>query len=374
MKYLILITSIVLIGACSGSAPATPTSPVTASSVARSVDLTDPAVAADLGSPPFAPVAWQRFIGPWTAVGDGAVPGPNELALMQAAATDLPAALSIEPRQIVRTSSVTVPEGHPATGAVAASRGPDIYLLDGVFAGARMAPRLDILLALSHELVHVAQWYELDPDYITAALDGRVQTLRLVDGSTLVEEWAAATGWTDTDPDPFVADWTLVGDSRPPTAYARTDPAEDMADSVSMAVIGRGDELDDARRIWVEQWLGTDLDTVAAGQPWAPAGAASVTSEAALYDTDAVLSLMADRSRIDQVAFELPGEFGDLEATAALVEEGLARHGLVGSLTGDDTLRSGRFDRQDGSTLRVEVRDLRASGATGLLLVYVLIW
>lgn len=342
-----------------------PTSPVT-------VDLADPGVATALGSPPFEPVAWQRFVGPWTAVGDGNLPVPNEVAIMQAAASDLPPPLlAITPRAIVRTSSVDVPADHPATGAVAVAKGPDIYLLDGVF-GLDGATRFEVLRAMSHELVHVAQWFALSPAYAGAALEGRLAALDLDDGSELVADWAAATGWTDRDADPFATSWE--GDGTSPTPYGATSPAEDMAESVSLAATGRHADLDDTRRAWIEEWLGADVEALAAEQPWIPPGSVEVISPTPLYDRDVVEPLVGDRRHVDQLAFELSPAYDDLDVAATAISTGLGAHGFEGALAGSGMLRTGTYQRTDSSTLHVELRDLRTEGADGLLLTFVLIW
>lgn len=366
----------VVLAACSSSP--TPvsgdvgTSTTTAPATVVTVDLADPEVATALGSPPFEPVAWQRFVGPWTAVGDGNLPVPNEVAIMQAAASDLPPPLlAITPRAIVRTASVDVPADHPATGAVAVSKGPDIYLLDGVF-GLDGATRFEVLRAMSHELVHVAQWYALSPAYTGAALDGRLAALELDAGSDLVADWAAATGWTDGDADPLATSWE--GDGTSPTPYGATSPAEDMAESVSLAVTGRHADLDDTRRAWIEAWLGTEVAALSAGQPWVPPGSVEVTSPTPLYDRDVVDPLVGNRRHVDQLAFELAPAYDDLDVAAAAISTGLASHRFEGDLAGAGTLRTGTYQRTDGSTLHVELRDLRTDGAAGLLLTYVLIW
>ncbi|MBK5266159.1 MAG: hypothetical protein JJE47_01870 [Acidimicrobiia bacterium] len=337
------------------------------------VDLTDPIVAASLGSPEFTDIAWERRAGRWTIVGDGPLPQPVDVEIIQAASSDIPAAISTEPRQLIRTASAGVPASHPASAAVAVAKGPDVYLLDGAFTGTRAATRWSVGRVLVHELVHVAQWYGLAPDYVAAARSGDIAALDLDDGSALVTDWAKATGWNDSNDDPLAATWTLTGQA--PNAYAATSPSEDMSESVSLAAAGLGDSLDANRVAWIEAWTGATLGELGRGRPWVPAHATEVSSADALYDEASVSELAIQTgTHVDPIYFELAADSPSLEALATSVADHLQANGLAGQIQPDGQGYAGAYQVPDGSVIWVELIEGRELGAEGPLLIYVWLW
>ena len=368
MRSLVIAISLVLmLTGCMGvSDPDRPRLAVTA-------DLTDPVVAAALGSPEFADIAWERRTGRWTIVGNGPLPQPADVETIQAASSDIPAAITTEPRQLVRTSTAGVPAGHPASAAIAVAKGPDVYLLDAAFSGSQAATRWSVGRVLVHELVHVAQWYGLSDDYVAAARSGDLESLDLDHGSGIVSEWAEATGWANTSDDPLRATWTLTG--KAPNSYAATSPAEDMAESVSLAAAGLGDLLDATRAEGVEDWTGSTLEDLASGKPWAPFGSIEVTSATPLYDEAAARAVTPPgATHADPLYFELPNNSPDLAEIAGQLSTRLAARGLSGHVQLNDQKYEGSFARPDGSVFWVELVEGRNLGADGPLLVYVWLW
>lgn len=335
-------------------------------------DLTDPVVAAALGSPEFADIAWERRAGRWTIVGDGPLPQPADVQTIQAASSDIPDAIATEPRQLIRTSGAGVPTGHPASAAIAVAKGPDVYLLDAAFSGSQAATRWSVGRVLVHELVHVAQWYGLSDRYVAAARSGELDSLDLDDGSAIISDWAEATGWANTSDDPLHATWTLDGEA--PNSYAATSPAEDMAESVSLAAAGLGDLLDAARAQRVEDWTDSTLEGLASGKPWAPFGSVEVTSATPLYDESALVAAPVGATHADPLYFELPNNSPDLAEIAGQLSDRLAARGLTGELRPSGDKYVGSFARPDGSVLWVELIEGRDLGADGPLLVYVWLW
>ena len=368
MRTIPLLLSVGLILASCGQA-----SSPDESRPAPPADLDDPVVAAAIGSPQFADIAWERRAGRWTIVGDGPLPQPTDVEIIQAASSDIPAEIAIGPRQLIRTASAGVPADHPASVAVAVAKGPDVYLLDAAFAGSQAATRWSVGRVLVHELVHVAQWYELSDAYVAAARAGDIEPLTLDDGSKLVADWADATGWADATADPLTATWSLTGTA--PNAYAQTSPTEDMAESVSLAAAGLGDWLDPARAAWVEDWAGVSLETLAAGKPWAPLGAVEVTSEGALYDeTAAAAAAPTASTHADALYFELPSDSPPIGEIAAVLTSRLNGRDIPGDLRLDGQRYNGTFVRSDGSVFWVELIEGRDLGADGPLLIYVWLW
>lgn len=336
-------------------------------------DLTDPVVAAALGSPEFADIVWERRAGRWTIVGDGPLPQPADVQTIQAASSDIPDAIATEPRQLIRTSGAGVPAGHPASAAIAVAKGPDVYLLDAAFSGSQAATRWSVGRVLVHELVHVAQWYALSDGYVAAARSGELDSLDLDDGSTIISDWAESTGWANTSDDPLHATWTLDGEA--PNSYAATSPAEDMAESVSLASAGLGDLLDAARAQRVEAWTDSTLEGLAAGKPWAPFGSVEVTSATPLYDeTEALATAPTGAAHVDPLYFELPNDSPDLAEIASELSDRLTARGLNGGLQLNGEQYAGSFARSDGSVFWVELVEGRDLGADGPLLVYVWLW
>lgn len=381
------VFALVLLGACSspgnpsdvppGSTVPAETAPVPA------VDLTNERIQTELGSPPFEPVNWQRSVGPFLAIGDDQLPDPEQIALMTAAAGEIPPQLTTEPRALVRTSRFTAPSNESGAHAVAVALGPDIYLLDPVFDLDGGTSRLNLAYALTHELVHVAQWYDLDPQYVAAARAGDIPEVVLADGSASVADFAEATGWRDTDSDPTSAVWELGDDATASSEYGATSPVEDMADTVAWAALGRTDWLDAAHLAWLEAWLGVPAETLAAGKPWSPAGSREVLSAAPVYDDSAVADLLDEGfTDAEPLYFELPDTIGDPAEFAEEIGHRLAERGMVGSLgeVADDRLPrfAGAMERADGTMFWVELWDFRESdlpsGPDLPILTYVLVW
>jgi len=367
------------LGACvTGTAPET-TPGVTPTTEMTAADLTDPAVAAALGSPPFSEIGWQRIVGPYTAVGDTQLPDATQLILMEAAIADLPASLGIAPRNLIRTSALPTNIVPISEHAVAAAAGPDIYLLDPVFALDGSTTRIDLTYAIMHELVHVAQWYSLEGAYVAEALSGELDHIDLEKGSEEVAAFAEATGWTEQSD----GSWLLGPNARTVSDYAMTGPVEDMAETVAWAVVGRTDWLDDDRRAWLETWTELPLASLAAGMPWSPNGSSELFSTSPLFDETGVADAAAARlaTHIEPTYFLLPNDIDPAPSFAATVTEQLAARRLTGALkpVNDDRLPhySGLFERPDGAAFWVELWDFRGTDISEIdspVLAYVALW
>ncbi len=272
----------------------------------RTFDLTDSAVQSDLGSPLFEPVGWQRFVGPFTAIGDRELPNQQEIDLIAAAASDVPPQFAAPVRNIVRTADA--PPSHLDTSrSVAVALGPDVYLLDRVFSLEGGTTRYAISYALNHEIAHVHQWFALDDAYLNAAERGEIDRLDLSDGSTLVRTFAEAVGWENLSTDPVRPSWQ-IGTAIPATSYGATNPAEDMAETIAMATSGRGNWLDAPHRQWVEAFADASIDQLGTGQPWVPADGVEINSVDPLYDEEAVADAAGDRSHREPTYFQLGPE------------------------------------------------------------------
>ncbi|HZJ49249.1 MAG TPA: hypothetical protein VFD97_09490, partial [Acidimicrobiia bacterium] len=231
------------------------------------------------------------------------------------------------------------------------------------------------------EYAHVAQFHALDPAYVQAALDGDVARVDPVDGSNLVTSFADATGWTNQSDDPLRAEWRLDGQAS--TEYGRTGPAEDMAESVAMVVLGRADWIPSDHAKWVTKWLDTSAERLAAGKPWIPAGAKEVFASQDLYDEAAASAAAPGAEHHEAHYFELPTSVPDHLSLGPDIERRLLQRGFGGIFTRiqDQQLPhyQGRFSRSDGVRFWVELWDFRE--ATGFssspdvpVLVYVELW
>ena len=370
MKPRIISLLLLLTASCTPLAPP-PTSATTAP--VTPIDLTEPATQDALGSPPFSPVGWQRFAGPFNIVGDDELPDANQLVLIEAALAETPVELFSEPRTLVRTS--LVPTNLDPTRTLAVAVGPDIYLLDPVFAIDGSTSLLNLTYAITHELAHTQQWYALDDDYVRSALDGDVERVDLVKGSALVRSFAADTGWQFTSD----GSWMLSDESVTASAYARTNPAEDMAESIAWAAVGRTDWIDDARQVWIEEWAGVSLDQLANDMPWSPAGSEERTSPDPIYDEAAVAQLSGALSatHIEPLYFSL-ADIGDPADFADQIVARLTARGMTGQLqlSTDERLPryTGVFFRSDGTAYWVEFWDFRGTElGDAPVLTYVLI-
>ncbi|NIA25076.1 MAG: hypothetical protein GWP04_05855 [Gammaproteobacteria bacterium] len=376
MRRLLFLAFATLVVAC--AVPATPSS----TTALKSFDLNDTGLLTRLGSAPFADVVWQRTVHDITVVGSRPHPDPAELDLLEGALSELPRVLWEvgTPRSIIRVASA--PEEEQVGHVVAFTRGPDIYLVDRTFdPDGGGTTRLDLARALAHEFAHVAQFRALDPAYIQAALDGDIARVDPADGSDLVVSFAAQTGWTNESADPLHADWRLEGKAA--TEYGQTGPAEDMAESVAMLVLGRADWIPPDHSTWVTKWLDTSVRRLAAGKPWIPAGAVEVSTKEDLYDEAAAGRAAPGATHAEAHYFELAASVPNHLALGPEIEHKLLQRGFGGSFTriNDDHLPhyQGSFARSDGVRFWVELWDFRES--TGFssapdvpVLVYVELW
>ena len=343
------------------------------------VDLNDPATQRSLGSPELEGIVWQRLAGEVTIVGLTADAVPQEIDLVNAAFSDLPAGLLAvaEPRLLVRAADAGGAED--LAGAVTVTFGPDIYLLDRTFSnGGSPTSRFDLAYALAHELVHVAQWFSLEDAYVGRALAGDVTSIQLTAGSALVRDYAAAVGWADASSNPDEPSWQLSSGIAP-TPYGLSNPAEDLADSVALALTGRANWLDEARLSWITTWLNTSEDELSAGLPWVPVGAEEIVSATPLFDERLAGDLAAERNsdHVEALSYVLTAP--DAASVVAGLESELRQRGLQGSLInveGSSLPRHrGTFARPDGLVFMVELWETTDSeDKNEVVLTYVTIW
>ena len=346
------------------------------------IDLDDPDLQTRLGSPPFEDVSWKRTVGGLTLLGATSSADPAELELLAAALEEVPAPLMevASPRNLIRIESVS---GGEAIGkAVAFTKGPDIYLVDRTFAPSNEpTTRLELTRALVHELAHVAQYRALTDAYVEAALAGEVDQVDPASGSTLVRSFATSVGWIDQSTDPLEASWFLPTSIGAASDYGRTGAGEDMAEAVSMVLVGRSNWIPATHTRWVEQWLGSVTGTLASGKPWAPAGSGEVLSKEPLYDEAALDGLALRFNHIEPLYFSLPDGVAPHAQLAAEIQIRLLERRMSGVLLLTDDARlphyTGLFTRQDGVNLWVELWDFReATGfqPTDPILTYVALW
>ena len=371
MRRLPILLLAGLLASCVAATPTTTPS---------SLDLTDEHLLDQLGAPLFEDVAWERTVDGLTVVGSQPHPDPAELELLAAALDEIPVMLMDQgrPREMIRIGSAI--EEEQVGKAVAFTKGPDIYLVDRTFnPHGNGTTRLDLARALAHEMGHVAQFMTLDPAYIQAVLDGELERVDPADGSQLVRDFAAATGWTNTSSDPLHASWHLDGPAA--TDYGATGPAEDMAESIAMVAMGRANWIPDNHTRWVESWLDTTSTALAAGKPWIPAGSSEVISARNLYNADALTTAAPGATPRGAHYFELPPNIEDLLVLEPELERELLQRGLSGSFTRVDTQDvphyQGLFTRRDGVRFWVELWDFRGTGPGNPnvpLLAYVELW
>jgi hypothetical protein len=352
----------------------------TRTTVPSSLDLTDEHLLDQLGAPPFGDTVWERTVDGLTVVGSRPHPDPAELELLAAALEEIPGTLMDQgrPREMIRIGSA--PEEEQVGKAVAFTKGPDVYLVDRTFnPHGNGTTRLDLARALAHEIAHVAQFMALDPSYIQAVLDGELERVDPADGSQLVRDFAAATGWSDTSSDPLHASWHLDGPAA--TDYGATGPAEDMAESIAMVTMGRANWIPDDHVRWVENWLDANAIELGTGKPWIPAGSTEVATGQDLYDVDALTAAAPGVTHRGAHYFELPVSIDDYLVFEPELEHQLAQRGLSGTFSRSDMQDvphyEGLFTRRDGVRFWVELWDFRRTGPDNPnvpLLAYVQLW
>lgn len=343
--------------------------------------IDDPATLTRLGVAEPGPVIWSRAVGPADLVGLTSRADPDEVDLVAAALTEIPTVLldAAGVRNLVRSAGAEDTELHPATTAFA--RGPDIYLLDRTFRDARAGTgRLSLARILTHELAHVAQFGALEADYVDAILSGEITETDTSNGSALVADFAAATGWSDSSTQRFSPSWRLASTAGT-TEYGATAPDEDMAESISLVAVGRANLISTERVRWVENWLGVSSAQLSLGKPWVPDGSSEAFFDQAVYDEAGVAELRA--RHVEPQYFVLPASAQGSDEMAAQVSSQLRRRGITGTLAPvlDNRLPrySGVFARSDGVRFWVELWDFRSSTGfrsppPGPVLTYVTLW
>jgi hypothetical protein len=379
------LISAVLLQSCGLVSPAVTDpgdSATTAPSASPEIDLRDPDLLTRLGSPPLDEISWKRTVGGVTLLGATESADGAELELIGGALDEIPEALAelAMPRNLIRIESVG---GQEAIGkAVAFTKGPDIYLVDKTFApNGDSTTRMELTRALLHELAHVAQYRSLADAYVEAALQGQVDQVDPAAGSTLVRSFADAVGWIDQSADPLQSTWLLPSSVEASSDYGRTGAGEDMAEAVSMVVLGRSNWIPATHTRWVEQWLGTGATALARGKPWAPVGSREVLSRDPLYDEEALAGIAVRFDHVEPLYFNLPNGGAPHEQLAAEIQKQLLERRLSGVLGRTDDTRlpryGGLFTRTDGVSFWVELWDFRT--ATGFqpsdpILTYVMLW
>lgn len=346
------------------------------------IDLRDPDVLSSIGASAVSDVRWSRQVGRFELLGTTPAADPNEIAVLAAGITELPDTWSVEPAQLLRVTAL----GPAAEGFEAAAEavGPNIRLGDTTFETQdRPTQRFELARVMAHELVHVDQYDALSADYLDRLLAGELAEIRLWEGSTLILDFADETGWVNSAEVGALPDWQLPGSTQASTPYGRTNPAEDMAETVALAVMGQGNRLDRARQRWVEDYLGTSLAELSDGKPFVPLGATDVEGPEPLYDQPAAQLAATPFGHEEPMYFRLEENSPALDILALEIQDELSRRELDGALIGDDSLAVprfvGLFTRDDGVRFWVEVIDFRdapqlVSGPPVPLLTYVVFW
>ncbi len=375
-----------MLSGCVTAPPQTTTAPGTAApTTLPDFDLTDPALQAELGSPAPEDIDWSRRVGGLAVVGRRTLADPAELELIEAALAEVPRALAaaVTPRTLVRVPEMPDSEElHPR--AITYTQGPDVYLLDRTLApDGTPISRFDLARAYLHELAHVAQFLTLRTDYVAAALAGDVDRVDPAEGSQLVLDFAAATGWDNRSGDPLQPEWVLPAGRQAATEYGAEGPGEDMAEAVALVALGRADWIPADRARWVERWLDETAETLGAGKPWAPHGSVEVLSREPIYEENELEPHAVRFDHAEAMYFSLPESAAAHQELAAEIELRLLTRRLAGALrrADDDRLPrySGLFSRTDGVAFWVELWDFREAtrfrGAPrSPVLTYVVLW
>ncbi|MFQ5553836.1 MAG: DUF4157 domain-containing protein [Acidimicrobiia bacterium] len=299
-------------------------------------------------------IDWRRTIGGVDVFGAGTEPDAAELALLEAALEEVPSALLdlADLRTIYR-----IPEDADANReeALAFARGPDVYLTDETFD--RVAGRFELADVVAHELTHVLQFRSLteeDLDRITGVIDDEVFS-----ATAFVIDFAAIAGWRDVA-NGVAPSWVL-DDPAGTTAYGRTSPAEDMADTVGHVTAGRAGDVSPRRVAWVEDTLGTSERELAQGKPYLPEGSVEIAPATPLYDEERVAEIAA--GPVEPRSFTLPGSSPRASSLARSSQDELARRDIAGSFqrVNDSAVTrfAGEFIRGDGLRFLVELWDFR---------------
>jgi hypothetical protein len=272
-----------------------------------------------------AQIDWTRTVAGYSISGSGRTINLDELNLVAAGFGLIPQALldKASPEALFR-----VGEGEEvSTLASAYSKGFDIYLIDHTFEVADTPVVMQLILA--HELVHVAQFAGLVDESKAADF---VPTDNAIGESALVKDFASATGWSSyIEGDTLI--WTLA-EPGGTTEYGRSDPVEDMADSVAAVITGAEDSISRSRVDWIIDWLDSDLATLTRGAPWIPPNAENSTSTDPLF----AVELARQSGIIDPspAYYVWDIDSTSIEHLAGLVQQGLATHGWTGSFTAID--------------------------------------
>jgi len=299
-------------------------------------------------------IDWRRSVLGIEVLGSGTEPSTDEMALLEAAITELPRSL-LDFAQVRTIYRVVANDSAGDHEAIAFARGPDIYLTNDTFA--RAEGRFELAAVLAHELTHVAQFHTLttsDLELVSDVLDGEVYAV-----TQFVGDFALEVGWrnvgTTTSPR-----W-VIDNPAGTTPYGATSPAEDMADTVAMITMGRASGVSPARARWTEGTLGVTARDMGSGKPFVPAGSTEVAPRSPLYDE--ARAARAAAPRIEPQSFALPATSPAATQLVRSLQDELGRRGLAGRLLQTDdpqiTRFSGEFIRGDGLRFLIELWDFR---------------
>lgn len=345
------------------------------------IDVRNRNVLQAIGAAPVEDVTWSRPVDRYELLGTTAQADASEITRLAAGISEIPADWTVEPLQLLRVPALgPAQEGFEAA---AEAVGPTIRLGDTTFrTQGRPTQRFELARVMAHELAHVDQYDNLTADYLDLLLAGSLDEIRLWEGSSLILDFADATGWVNGS-DGVLPSWSLPPDVRPATAYGGTNPAEDMAETVALAVIGQGNRLDRDRQRWVERYLDMDLSDLSSGKPFVPRDASQVEAPEPLYDQQAAQLAAAPFSFEEPMYFRLADGAASLEILALDIGSELDRRDLRGALLRDDSLAvpryAGLFTRSDGVRFWVEIIDFRnapelVSGPAAAVLTYVVFY
>jgi len=154
--------------------------------------------------------------------------------------------------------------------AVAYASGPYIFFSEKSFIHKGLIGFLSddsidaVFRTFEHELVHVAQFFAVPDSAKQKMINGKIASKNKLYYSELLPNFIEVAGWQDTKPEENWFLWELSENeqSQKTTRYGKTNPVEDMADTIAGCILTDYEGFSEPRIVWCKEFLGSDAPRI----------------------------------------------------------------------------------------------------------------
>lgn len=230
--------------------------------------------------------------------------------------------------------------------AVAYASGPYVFLSEKSFTQVGLTGLLPtdksidaVYRTFEHELVHIAQFYTVPDEVKRKVIDEEIKSKNMLYYSEVLQDFIKVIGWKDTDESEKWFRWKLPEDeeSQKTTKYGKTNPVEDMAETLAGCVLTDTEPFSEARLGWCRSWLGFGFASIENNKlPIYPDSQRVETLIGRISDEKIVERYEKEFSLTDVQTWEV-SEKNQIEKVKKFFEEELALRGWTGSFSKEVT-------------------------------------